>query len=379
MPKHYCIFSAQYLPHIGGVERYTYHLAKELLKNGDSVIVITSNTDNLPDYEVMDGIPVYRIPCWNLLNGRYPIIKPQKKFLQLHRHIKNIQFDMIIINTRFYVHSLYAAILGKAKHVHTIIIDHGSSHLSVHNPLFDRIGSIYEHLFTSVLKLFCREFYGVSQASCRWLHHFNIEAKGELYNAIDLPHIESCLADSALDFRKKYNLPEGSTVITYTGRLLPEKGVLQLTKAFEQLAQSYPNLYLFIAGEGELEETLRGFNSSNIIITGRLTFTEIIALLKSSDIFCLPSISEGFSTSILEAVACHTYIIVSKGGWPKELILDNTYGTILQDTSTQTIYQALVYAAEHPSHRVRASEKAYKILESKFTWEITASKLQNLT
>ena len=115
MPKHYCIFSAQYLPHIGGIERYTYHLAKELLKNGDSVIVITSKTDNLPDYEIMDGIPVYRLPCWNLLNGRYPIIKPQKKFLQLHRHIKNIHFDMIIINARFYVHSLYAAILGKAK------------------------------------------------------------------------------------------------------------------------------------------------------------------------------------------------------------------------------------------------------------------------
>ncbi|MCB5712159.1 glycosyltransferase family 4 protein [Lactonifactor longoviformis] len=379
MPKHYCIFSAQYLPHIGGIERYTYHLAKELLKNGDSVIVITSKTDNLPDYEIMDGIPVYRLPCWNLLNGRYPIIKPKKKFLQLHRHIKNIHFDMIIINARFYVHSLYAAILGKAKHVHTIIIDHGSGHLSVDNPLFDRIGSIYEHCFTSVLKLFCHEFYGVSQASCRWLQHFNIEAKGELYNAIDLPHIEACLADSSIDFREKYNLPEESTVITYTGRLIPEKGVLQLAEAFEQLAPSHPNLYLFIAGEGELEDTLRNFNSSNIKITGRLTFTDIISLLKSSDIFCLPSVSEGFSTSILEAVACHNYIIVSEGGWPKELILDNTYGTILQDTSAQAIYQALVYAAEHPLLRIKASEKTYKILKSNFTWEITVNKLRNLT
>ena len=39
MSKRYCIFSAQYLPHMGGVERYTYNIAKGLSDNGDKVTI----------------------------------------------------------------------------------------------------------------------------------------------------------------------------------------------------------------------------------------------------------------------------------------------------------------------------------------------------
>lgn len=43
MMKNYCIFAAQFLPHMGGVERYTYNLAKKLIEKGNSVMVVTSD------------------------------------------------------------------------------------------------------------------------------------------------------------------------------------------------------------------------------------------------------------------------------------------------------------------------------------------------
>ena len=45
--KKYCIFSAQYLPHMGGVENYTYHLAKELVERGNSVTIVTCNVEKV--------------------------------------------------------------------------------------------------------------------------------------------------------------------------------------------------------------------------------------------------------------------------------------------------------------------------------------------
>ena len=51
MKKHYCIFSAQYLPHMGGVERYTYNLAKKLCEYGNEVTIVTSNGCDLSSYE----------------------------------------------------------------------------------------------------------------------------------------------------------------------------------------------------------------------------------------------------------------------------------------------------------------------------------------
>ena len=41
MKRRYCIFAAQYFPHLGGVERYTYNLAKKLIEAGDEVTVVT--------------------------------------------------------------------------------------------------------------------------------------------------------------------------------------------------------------------------------------------------------------------------------------------------------------------------------------------------
>lgn len=73
--KRYCIFAAQYFPHLGGVERYTFNLSKKLIEDGNEVVIVTSNVYRLAEYEKVDGIPVYRVPCWNLLDGRYPVLK----------------------------------------------------------------------------------------------------------------------------------------------------------------------------------------------------------------------------------------------------------------------------------------------------------------
>ena len=80
----YCIFAAQYFPHLGGVERYTYNLAKKLVEDGNKVVIVTSNVYKLPEYERVDGIPVYRVPCWNLLAGRYPVLKMNTRFWKIN-------------------------------------------------------------------------------------------------------------------------------------------------------------------------------------------------------------------------------------------------------------------------------------------------------
>ena len=54
MSKHYCIFSAQYYPHVGGVERYTLYLSRKLIAAGNKVTIVTSNTGNLSGDEIQE-------------------------------------------------------------------------------------------------------------------------------------------------------------------------------------------------------------------------------------------------------------------------------------------------------------------------------------
>ena len=176
MKKRYCIFSAQFLPHMGGVERYTYYLAKELVGRGNAVTVVANNTTKGPDYECIEGIEVYRFPCYELINGRFPVPKMMNRTYQkINRVLNQKIFDMVIINTRFYIHSLHAAKFAKQKGIYSICIEHGTSHLSVHNAILDKVGAIYEHFHTAILKRYCKNFYGVSQACTEWSEHFNIQ------------------------------------------------------------------------------------------------------------------------------------------------------------------------------------------------------------
>lgn len=377
--KKYCIFAAQFLPHMGGIENYTYNIAKELIKRGNEVTVITNNTTGSKTAEKIEGIKVYRFPCFNFIKGRFPVMKLNREFWQIHCYLKRHEYDIIVINARFYLHSIYAAVYAKRKRIKSICIEHGTGHLSVHNKILDFIGGIYEHMHTFVLKRVCGNYYGVSEACCEWSAHFGIQSKGVLYNAVDLKKIEKIKEKELCDYRMKYNIPEKAVVIAFTGRLLKEKGIYELIESVERYnKKECDNLYLFLAGEGEEKEYVEAHQSEYIIPVGRLAFEEVVALLESSDIFCLPSLSEGFATSALEAAACHCYIITTERGGTKELVMGKEYGTVMKDNHVDTLYRVLEDVANDPEKRRKAQELCYERLREHFTWECTTDELERI-
>lgn len=378
MGRSYCIFSAQYLPHMGGVERYTYNLAKKLIEMGNKVTVVTSNLQNLAEYEEMEGIIVYRMPCMDLLNGRYPVLKMNRKFRKIHRILSSKKFDFVIVNTRFYIHSVYGHWFAHKKHVRVITIDHGSSHLSVGNPVFDFIGGVYEHFITKIGQLFCKDYYGVSSACVDWLKHFHIQAQGILYNSVDVESIESILKAKKQNYRNLYGIDEDAVVITFTGRLLPEKGIPQLVEAFENVQKKYGNVYLFLAGDGKLEQFVQEHKSEHLIPLGRRSFEEVASLLSETDIFCLPSFSEGFSTSILEAIVCRCYVVTTQRGGARETFPTDEYGMVIPNNEVQVLTEALLKAIESPEERERATALSYERLKKNFTWDNVAAKVERL-
>lgn len=376
MSKKYCIFSAQYLPHMGGVERYTYNIAKKLVEAGDQVTIVTNNTTSSPACEESDGILIYRFPCYPLINGRFPVPKPNKLFWKINRVLKNQHFDAVVINARFYIHSLYAARYASKQNIPSICIEHGTSHLSVHNAIFDKIGAIYEHLHTQVLKHYCKNYYGVSKACCEWSEHFGVHPTGVLYNAVDLDEIEHLKSEKSRNFRADCNIASDELVVTFTGRLLKEKGIYELIEAVERINQGDTKIHLILAGDGDEEEYVAKHASSYIHPLGRISFAEIIALLDESDIFCLPSFSEGFSTSALEAAACNCFIITTERGGTKELIMDENHGIVMKNNHPDNIYHALQKVMNNPELRKNACELCYERLKNNFTWEKTAEKLR---
>lgn len=376
--KRICIFSAQYLPHMGGVERYTYNLAKELTNQGNKITVVTSNTGNLKAYERQEEATIYRFPAYNLMNGRYPVLKLNKEFYKIHKRLLTEEFDLIMINTRFYPHSVYGTILSKMKKTKCIMLEHGTSHMTVHNPLGDFLERTVEHMLTVIDKINCKEYYGVSEACTEWLKHFHIKASGVLYNAINLDEIEKIKEIPCIDYKQKYNIPDNGIIVAFTGRLLKEKGILQLIDAVQRLREEGKPVFLLIAGDGDEEKSVNEKKTDGIIPLGRLSFEEIIGMLQQTDIFCLPSDSEGFSTSVLEAAACNCYIITTERGGSKEMVISREYGMIIKNNQTETVKQALNEVLLDEKYRKKATQNTYQRLKENYTWEIIAGKVYDI-
>lgn len=377
--KSYCFFSAQFLPHLGGVEKYTYNLAKKLVEKGNSVTIVTSNVDKVNTFEVMDGIKVYRMPCFAMMAGRFPIPKINRMFCKIHKVISKKKYDKVIINTRFYLHSLYGMWFGWKNKIRSICIDHGTGHLSLGNKYLNYFANVYEHTITVIEKLFCEEFFGVSEECVKWLRHFHIIGRGVLYNAIDLKEIERMYVDSNYSYKNELKISDKALVITFTGRLIKEKGIYPLINAVVELNKKEKNIYLLIAGDGPERDNIKKRQTDNIILLGMITHKNIVDLLKETDIFCLPTAyPEGLPTSVLEAAACKNFIITTQRGGAKELIVDESYGIVLEDNNALTVKDAIAGVIDRPKYRREASERTYCFLGEKFTWDVVAEKVMNL-
>lgn len=372
-----CIFSANYLPNIGGVERYTYYTAKELVSRGHSVTIVTSNLFDLPTHEkLQEGMEIYRLDCYSFIGGRFPVFKHNKAQREVDRELSEKGFDIFIVNARFYIHSLHAMRLAKKNNIRCICIEHGTTHLTVNNRFLDFLGGCFEHFLTALDKHYCKEYYGVSKAACEWSGHFGIKSKGVLYNSIDPDEINEKMKNPVADYRKEYGISNDACVVTYTGRMIPEKGVTQLVDAFSRCDN--PNKALFLAGDGPLLDEIKRLNNPNIHLLGKIDFDHVIALLKQSDVFVLASRSEGFSTSVLEAVVTKCYVITTKTGGTKELISGDEYGALLDDNETEKVYTALQNAMNNPENRKTACENAYSKMLENFTWKKTVDDIEKL-
>ena len=368
------IVSAYYPPHMGGVETFAHNLARTLASSGHAVTVITSKLDNDPPRESFDdGVQIFRLPTWNLLHSRFPLLKPRFLHSNASSDLRQLNLDAVIVNTRFYPLSRYGARLAHHLGLTSIIIEHGSSHLTIGNAFADRCIRAYEHFATAIIKRFRPRFFGVSNEALEWLEHFGIEGEGIFHNAIDA---ESFVHQSShRNFRKELGIPADDTVVAFTGRIVSEKGIWILAKVAEEFYERGARFHFLVAGDGP---ELVGFASTcdeqpNMHVLGRLSRPDVAALLLDADAFCFPSsYPEGLPTSLLEAAACGTYIVVSKVGGALEIVPSCDYGTVVNETNPHAFVSALLdYDADQDSCTLRARACRERVLRE-FSWEKTA-------
>ena len=372
--KRICIVSAQYLPHMGGVENYVSNLSAELAGRGHFVTIVTSQNQDAPDFQQNGNVEIFRLPSYLFMNGRFPVLKHGKKLRAFQKAFCERHFDLMFVNVRFYLLSLYAVRLAKKQNIPCVLMDHGSGHIKMGGALTTKLGEWYEHLITFLEKRSCKRFACVSKEGTKWVKHFGIETDIVLPNAVSVEWFEERKKADNRNFRSEYQIPEEAVVISFVGRMVAEKGIHELMEAVKMLHSE--QVWLIAAGDGPIAEELTAKPEHNMIFVGRLPREDVVALLLQSDIYCLPTIyPEGFPTSVLEAAMCHAFVITTIHGDSKEIIKSPEYGIVLPDNHPKHLSEAISSVLDRADIRKAAAERCYREVTEHYTWERTADKL----
>lgn len=151
-----------------------------------------------------------------------------------------------------------------------------------------------------------------------------------IYNGVNLPSPPP--QEEKDRVRTELGIRPNDFVLGIVGSLYPVKGHLHLFEALRTIIKDCPNTKLLVIGRGDLEVTLKeevhrlGIDREVLFLGLR---SDVPLLLSLLDVFVLPSLSEGLSMAILEAMAAGKAVVASKVGGNSELVAEGQTGYLV--------------------------------------------------
>ncbi len=188
------------------------------------------------------------------------------------------------------------------------------------------------------LKTFVSRMTGISQ-----------ERIQVIYNGVR--PLAKCRDEENKVLRQELQISEGTQVVAVIGNLYPVKGHRFLIDAMPTVLRQFPNTALLFAGRGELESELRKHVerlglSKNVHFLGLRQ--DIPRLLGVIDLLAMPSLSEGLSMAILEAMSVGKPVLATSVGGNSELVVHRQSGVLVPPEDSNALAEGLIQILSDP-------------------------------
>lgn len=288
-------------------------------------------------------------------------LRAQYRFWKLLR-----QLTPTIVHTRNMgtIEYVIPALLAGVKH--RIHGEHGRDMLDID-------GSNQKYIFMRRLYApFVSRFITMSRDLEQWLIDLvgiPVRKVTQLYNGVDVQRFDS----ATLYQRGDFGLYKHDFVIGTVGRLQGEKDQATLIKAFSQLhkeSSDMASLKLLIIGDGPERSTLealaadRGVADKVLFLGAR---DDVASMLGMLDLFVLPSLGEGISNTILEAMASALPVVATRVGGNPELVEHGVTGLLVNAADEQAMADAIAVYLKSPELLIAHGTAGRKVVEDKFS------------
>jgi len=359
---------------IGGAEVRNYSLAKRLTEQGHKVHMYGVKLWKGPDTIKRDGIFIHGV-CTYIqkynFKGNRLIFEPIKFSYYLFKSLIKEKFDIIDCSAFPYFPAFSCKICSILKNTplivtwHEVWRDYWYEYLGWRGVFGVIIEKIVSRLTKNIVSVSNRTKNNLIKLGINKEHIFTV------YNWVDIKEIEK-IKKSKEEFD-----------IIYAGRLMKHKNIDVLIKSVYLAKKEFPDIKAVIIGNGPEKAKLMALTNKlrlekNIRFMDFMLKEEVYGFMKSSKLFVLPSVLEGFGITVIEANACGLPVITvkHKRNASADLIKDYDNGFVCKLSEAHIAEKILILLK---NNKLRRGMRKKSIKNAKnYDIKSTVTKLENI-
>ena len=372
----------RFAPDYGGGARHALHLCHKLAERGVKTFVITGHKNQRTIADQVEDIPVTRVPL--PLREGFGVLPFYARLLHLlvaRRH----EYDIIhahAIHHHAYAGFLAGRLLGKPAIAKIALLGHDDPASIAHR----RLGS-----FQLLMLRQATTIVATSQEMAQAVTAFGWPASrlAHIPNGVDTDHFCPLGARAAL--RAQLQLPRSAFVVTFVGLIAHRKGVRALARAWAGVRQAHPDALLLLVGPCSKDEHW-GVNEGNVAevkailaesrVASSVRFVGQVAnpevYLQTSDLFVLPSRSEGMPNALLEAMACGLPFVATRLGCIEEMAPPEQQPYLVPVGDADALAEAIITLGRDADARRQLGIAVRRTVEARYSLDAVADRYMEL-
>lgn len=358
--------------------------AEMLVRKGHQVTVVTTTSNNDEELDMPTGVPVdvegvqvwyfkRREPLQRLLPF-VPYLSRSIGFMyapEMREVLDRLVPEVDLVHTQGpFVYPSYAAAHAAMRHRKALLY---SQHGNFSKERL-RFRSLKKRLYIAAIEKpimrHADSLMALTQAESAWYRALGVSTPiAVVPNGVD---IQLPRPGAAERVRARFGIVPGALMVLFLGRLHPTKGADKLLDAFLQVMNDFPHAVLIIAGPDEwgLETQWRArvTAGSRVIFPGMIDGEEKADVLARADLFCLPSLAEGFSIAVLEALASATAVMLSPTCYFSEV--ESANAGVIVDADVKRMVPAMRELLGNPARLRAMGEAGRRLVSEHYSWDI---------
>ncbi len=363
-PMRICLCIPYFAPVIGGAERQASLLAEALAKAGDEVSVVTRHVRGQPALEVSGRVRIHRV----IRPGQRGALFGIGYLLSLMTFFASPRAQFDVVHATGIHLGAYAACRLRRRRGFRVVVRPTSF-----GPIGDlatlaemRFWPIWRAVDAPTRRHVLRTIQGADAvvalhgalADELLAHGFPSQRIVHIPNGVLVPET-AWDAGGARAMRRTLGILDGP-VLVFVGRLDSHKGASHLVRSLPELAKHHPGLVAILLGEGPLRDDLTSLAmelgvSANVRLPGA---TDPMPYLQAADIFVLPTLGEGMSNALLEAMAAGLPCVTTRVAGNIEVMTHGRTGLLVEPGDLEGLRRAIDQLLEDPPLRDRLGHEA---------------------